>query len=198
MKALSHYSHIGLRLLLAAGVLLAILLCVQSVRTYIYIGSVLVPQEAEREAHQQVGELASLAHEAGITEARELAPILERSITSGSSHPAWLRLLDPENAVIAKAGAAPAALNLPPHWWDRQQNHESVGHIVNTANGKVFVALLPFRLPRPPRPAFGEGRHDPSDTSNHPPGPPNHRRGGGGGGPGLILDVAIPLDSVRT
>jgi len=197
MKALSHYSHIGLRLLLAAGVLLAILLCVQSVRTYIYIGSVLVPQEAEREAHQQVGELASLAHEAGITEERELAPLLERSMTSGSSHPVWLRLLDPGNAVIAKAGVPPASVNLPSHWWDRQQQHESVGHIVNTANGKVFVALLPFRLPRPPRPAFSEGRHDPPDTFDHPPGPPNHRRGGGGGGgPGLILDVAIPLDSV--
>jgi hypothetical protein len=197
MKALSHYSHIGLRLLLAAGVLLAILLCVQSVRTYIYIGSVLVPQEAEREAHQQVGELASLAHEAGVTETRELAPLLERSMTSGSSRPAWLRLIDPENAVIAKAGAATASVNLPSHWWERQQKHVSPGRIVNTANGKLFVALLPFRLPRPPRPAFTEGRHNPPDLSDHPPPGLNHRRGAGGsGGPGLILEVAIPLDSV--
>ncbi len=194
MKPLHHYSHIGLRLLLGAGVLLAILLCVQSVRTYIYIGSVLVPQEAEREANQEAGELGNAAHEAGITEARELAPIMERAMTSGSIHPAWLRLLDSDNNVIAKAGTPPAAVKLPSHWWERMQKHQFPGQIIDTPNGKVLVAFLPFRLPRPPRPDFAQGQHGPPEPSNRPPlPPPDHRRGGGGG---LILDVAIPLDSV--
>jgi O-antigen ligase len=59
-----------MNLLLAGAVLIALVLCVQCVRTYLYTGAVLVPQRAEREAERQAGALTVAAHSAGLSDAR--------------------------------------------------------------------------------------------------------------------------------
>lgn len=43
------------KFVLAIGALIAAVLCSQCVRTYLYIGAVLIPQQAEREAQREAG-----------------------------------------------------------------------------------------------------------------------------------------------
>ncbi|MBV9224769.1 MAG: hypothetical protein JOY85_12110, partial [Acidobacteriaceae bacterium] len=57
-------------LVLGIGSLIALVLCIQCVRTYWYIDAILVPQGAEREAERQVGALTTAARSAGITDGR--------------------------------------------------------------------------------------------------------------------------------
>jgi hypothetical protein len=45
---LRFYSHVRFSLALGIGAIVALVLCVQCVRTYLYTGAVLVPQQAER------------------------------------------------------------------------------------------------------------------------------------------------------
>ena len=61
---LRNYLRFRLGLLLILGAVLASVLCFQCVRTYLYTDSVLVPQQAEREAERQAGALTLAARRA--------------------------------------------------------------------------------------------------------------------------------------
>jgi Stage II sporulation protein E (SpoIIE) len=189
MQRFQKYSHIGLGILLVTGLTLAVVLCVQCTRTYIYIGSVLVPQQAEHEAERQVGALGTAARVAGVMDPHALGPLMER-VVEASSSVLWMRLIDQDNKVLAQAGTPQGrSASIPPGWWERVEKHESLGRIVQTQSGKALVAMLPFRLPRPSPPhGAGPGMRPPDEPHDHPP---QGRRPGA-----LVLDIAIPLDSV--
>jgi len=176
MQKLNRYSHIGLGLLLATG--LAVILCVQCVRTFVYIGSVLVPQQAEREAERQAGLLTAAAHAGGISDPHDVGPLMQRA-AAGSANVLWMRLLGPDNAVLATAGKPIGRAVVPADWWARVEKHESLGRVVKTPEGKALTAMLPFRLP-PPR----------DMGAQHAAMDPHHRPGA------YVIEVAIRMDSV--
>ena len=170
------YSHIGLGLLLVTGLGLAVILCLQCIRTYMYIGRVLVPQQAEREAERQWGALGTAAQAAGISDPHALGALMQTG-----SNVIWMRLLGPDNAVLAQAGTPQGAAAVPAGWWQRVEKHESLGRVIETAGGKALVAQLPFRMPPP---------HHAIDSN------PHHEHGPGGRPGAYVLDIAIRLDSV--
>jgi len=147
---------------------------------------VLVPQQGERETERQAASLAAAARTAGVTDSRALAPLMEQAVEAGSNV-IWMRLLDPESGFLAQAGTPQGAPTVPRGWWQRVEGHASLGHIVQTTNGKTYVAMLPFRMPRPPHgpPPGAQSSHE---ARNHAP--PGRRTGA------YMLDIAIPLDSV--
>ena len=193
MKSLRKYSHLGLFLVVAVGIALAVLLSVQCVRTYLYVTRVLVPQEAEREAERQSGILSSTARNAGVADPHALAPILQKVMEGDSNHAIWMRLLGPDRSVWAEAGTPQGSPTVPERWWERVEKRESLGRLIDTPSGQVWVTMLPFRMPRP----VGMGRPDgpprqqPPMTGERPAGPPPDRRGGGA----LVLEIAIPIES---
>src|SRR5579862_2976425 len=101
---LHKYSQLRFNLVLAIGALVALVLCAQCVRTYLYTGAVLVPQQAEREAERQVGALTAAARSAGITDPRALGPVIEHALESAGDRVLWMRLLDPESDLLAQGG----------------------------------------------------------------------------------------------
>ena len=134
---LRKYSRFKFGLVLGIGALVASVLCVQCVRTYLYTDAVLVPQQAEREAER---ELLPLAADLGV------AVIVMRPLGGGSlvrrSPPAevleelgvqtWPQALlkwalsDPRVDVVIPATRDPervrenAAAGSPP-WFDSEQ-----------------------------------------------------------------------------
>ena len=78
------YSHLKVGLALGTGALLASMLCVQCVRTYLYTDAVLVPQQAQREAERQAVALSTAARSAGVTDPRALGPVIEHALESAS------------------------------------------------------------------------------------------------------------------
>ena len=98
------YSQWKLGVALATGTIVASVLCVQCVRTYLYIDVVLVPQQAEREAERLVGVLNTAARSTGINDPRALGPVMDRVLESASDRVLWMRVLTPEGNLLAQAG----------------------------------------------------------------------------------------------
>lgn len=172
--------------MLGMGALIALVLCVQCVRTYWYIDAVLVPQGAEREAERQVGALTTAARSAGIIDGRALGPVIEHALESAGDRILWMRVLDGEGHLLAQGGKPQGTAKVPSRWWERVESHENLGVLVDTPEGKAFVAMLPFRIPRPLHPLEAGTR--PPDQPNHPPG--IHRV------PAYMIELAIPLKAV--
>ncbi len=181
---LPKYSRFKFRLVLGIGAVVALVLCVQSVRTYLYTDAVLVPQQAEREAEQQAGALTTAARNAGIADSRALGPAIERVLESAGDRVLWMRVLD-ANGVLAQGGNPEGRARIPLGWWERVEKHASLGVMADTAQGKAFVAMLPFRLPPPAhRPETGTR----PEFSSHPP--------NGHHPPSYVIELAIPLKAV--
>src|SRR3954452_13603782 len=124
MKSLREYSRAGLVLALVAGVTLAMLLCVQCVRTYLYVDRVLVPQAAEREAERQGGALAVAARTAGSTDPRALSPLLERTIEEAADRVIWMRLVNQDGQILSQAGTPQGEVLVPQRWWEMLERRE--------------------------------------------------------------------------
>lgn len=154
---LRKYSQLKFGLVLAIGAVIALVLCIQCIRTYLYADAVLVPQQAEREAVRQAGALSDAARSAGITDVRELGPVIERSLEAASDRVQWMRVIDLNSNVLAQGGAPEGTPKFPAGWRERVEKHDRLGTIVNTRQGKSVVVLLPFRMPRPPHPLQSEG-----------------------------------------
>jgi serine phosphatase RsbU (regulator of sigma subunit) len=170
---------------MTAGLALAILLCVQCVRTYLVIGKVMVPRVAEHEAERQSGALASSARSAGVTDPKALSPIMERAVEDSSGRVIWMRLLNMENQVVAQVGAPQGEAKVPPKWWESVEKQENRGHLVETPKGSAMVTLVPFRMPRP-RPETAQ----PPAATGQTSGPANNRPAP------LVLEVAVGLEAV--
>ena len=150
---LSLRSHLRVGLALGIGGLLALILCVQCIRTYLYADAVLVPQEAHREAERQVIALSTAARNAGVTDPHALTPVIEHLLESGPDRVLWIRVLDSDNNLLARGGSPATTAKVPADWRERLEKHESVGALVETSEGKALVSMLPFRLdglPEPP------------------------------------------------
>lgn len=184
--------NLGLGVALVIGVSLAVILCVQCLRTYFYVGAVLVPQEAEREADRLAGSLVSAARSGGITDASALGPVLERVVESNPERVVWMRLLDPDSQMIAHAGTPLGDPQVPPRWWERVEKHENIGRVLETAKGRAYVALVPFRLPRPQRATTKELS---GETHGETPAAESRARPAGRRSAGYLVEVAVPLDA---
>jgi serine phosphatase RsbU (regulator of sigma subunit) len=200
---LRKYPQLKFGLVLAMGALIALVLCVQCVRTYLYTDAVLVPQQAEHEAARQVGALSAAARTAGITDPRRLGPVIEHTLEAVSDRVLWMRVLDLNGKVLAQGGSPEGAPKFPSRWWDRVEKRERLGTLVDTAHGKALVVMLPLRIPRAPRAVKAEvgppdQQHRPFDTSREPHFNSPDSRGGPQDGPrsAYVLEAAISLKAV--
>ena len=176
MKSSHRYSKLKFYVALGTGALISLLLCIQCVRTFAYTISVLIPQQAEREAERQAGELSAAARNAGITDPRTLGPVIQRVLDATSDRALWIRVLDLDSNVLAQAGTAQGPAVVPSQWWDRLEKHQDPGTLVDTSEGNTLVAMLPFRMPHP---AFSPAGRPPADRHT-----------------AYVVQLAIPLKAV--
>lgn len=200
---LRKYPQFKFGLVLVMGALIALMLCVQCVRTYLYTDAVLVPQQAEHEATRQVGALNAAARTAGIADPGRLGPIIEHILEAVSDRVLWMRVLDLNSKVLAQGGSPEGAPKFPSRWWDRVEKHERLGTLIDTAHGKAMVVMLPLRIFRAPRTAKTEAgpqdqQHRPFDTSREPHLNSPDSRGVLQDGPhaAYVLEAAISLEAV--
>ena len=158
-------------------------------RTYFYVARVLVPEEAKREADRQAGNLASAVRSASVTDVSKLSSVLQRVIETDSQRVLWMRLLDSENVIQAQAGSPVGTPEVPQRWWQLAEKHEDMRRYIDTPEGKAWVVLLPFRLPRPAR-KDGENT-TPGDARSRGSSAVQGRRNGA-----YLLEVAVRLAAV--
>ena len=172
---LHKHSQLKFGVVLGIGAFIALVLCVQCVRTYLYADAVLVPRQAEHEAVRQMGSVGAAARSAGITDPRMLEPVLRHVMASASDRILWMRLLDLNRNVFAHAGSPEGNVRFPSRWWNRVQEHERLGTLVDTSQGRALLVMLPLRIPRPSRTGPSEDRPVP-----------------------YVLEIAIPLKAVAS
>jgi sigma-B regulation protein RsbU (phosphoserine phosphatase) len=117
------------------------------------------------------------AHSAGISNPRMLGPALQQVMSSASDRILWMRVLDLKMNVFAHSGNPEGSAKLPLRWWARAQEHESLGRVIDTTQGKALLVILPLRLAHPPP---------------HGAGPPEDRR------TAYVLEIAISLKAVAS
>ena len=147
------YSQWRFVLVLGMGALIAMVLCVQCVRTFLYIDSVLIPRQAEHEAQRDAGAVSGAARSAGIDDPRNLGPALQHAISSAEGRLLWLRVVDSQNKVLSEAGTPPLTPTIPPRWPYRGQRRGGLGSPIKAPNGNGLSILLPLRMPRPSHPS---------------------------------------------
>lgn len=183
------YSQLKFGIVLGTGALIALVLCIQCVRTYFYADAVLVPQQAERDAARQAAALSAATRSAGITDPRSLGSVIEHCLEAASDRVQWIRVLDVNGDVLAQGGSPEGTPRFPAQWWDRVEKQERLGTLINTARGKAMVVMLPLRIPRPPHPSQGKSsaRFGPPEVHS---GTRDERRAP------YVLEVAISLRAV--
>ena len=172
-------SHLKFGLPLGAGALLALILCVQCVRTYLYTDAVLVPQQAQHVAERQAAALGAAARSAGVTDPRALGAVMEHALESGLDRIMWMRAIDSEGKLFVQVGNPERPVEIPTDWRERMETHELGGSMVDTSQGKALVTVLPLRMPRLPRPLEAENRK----VSRRPP--------------VYLIELAIPMKTVN-
>jgi serine phosphatase RsbU (regulator of sigma subunit) len=171
-KKNSLLGYIWLRLLLATGLLLGLLLLVQSVATYYQVARVLVNAELRKEAEQYVLSIEREARRLGIKDPAELSPLLDDMRQDAPSKVAWVRVTDLTGHTLVLSGN-PAGAPLPPERLRPPFEYLTpVSEVRRTEAGTEFVTALPLRIAgRPPMPVGGRGPFRGPDrvSGQHPP-----------------------------
>src|ERR1700683_717841 len=120
---LGRYSHFKVGIALGTVAVLALILCVQCVRTYWYTDAVLVPQQAQREADRQAVALGTAARSAGVTDPRALGPGVEHAMKPVSDQILWMRVLDTSGTLFAQVAKPGKPVEVPADWREQLETH---------------------------------------------------------------------------
>jgi len=155
------------KLSVAFGLLLGLILLAETVMTYRYVSSVLVRQEAQRDAQRKalsIGRAARLTH---ASEPHELEAVLDELVRESPQEIAWIRIVAADGRVLAETPKARTAVTIPPErfrsvFGDRDRIPEPL----ETEAGDIVIISQPFRMmvppPRSAREGRGRGHREPS------------------------------------
>jgi len=174
---------------IAFGLVLGLLLLAQTVGTYRYVSRSMVRQEAQNEAERRATSLGRLTR-SGPRDASTLTPAIDELIKEAPEKIAWMRVLNADGKAIASGGD----LNAVPRWTADSLRTAMGGRgprqdVRSTESGDVLINLSPLG-----RGGFGRngGRGGPPDGGRG--GPPDRAstagrgdRGGDAGPPPFIV-----------
>jgi len=141
-------SYIKLISAVAIGLLLGIVLLVQTVGTYYYVAGALVRQEAERDADRTASSLSRAVRLSGANDALHLAPIVSELRHERPQRVAWIRVVAPDGTVLAESGKPTGALYSPERPGFTPQNRLTLSEVREAEGGKVLVSAYPLVLNR--------------------------------------------------
>ncbi len=189
---------------IALGLILGLLLLVQTVGTYRYVSRSLVRQEAQNEADRKVAAINRLLRNATRTpDVYDSA--IDELIRDAPQKVAWIRVLNSDGTPVASGGNLASAPK-----WTQQSLRDEMGQrgqqrydVRQTAAGEVLLSVSPMGRGGFGRGAFGRG-------GGPPPGQPDRSfaprpegasggfqpRGAGRGPGGQLVETAIYLNGI--
>ncbi len=168
---------------LLAGILLALLLLVQSITVYTHVSTQIINDQSVREAERQVAAMERELRTPGSLDLNNLKGVLDDTLQEGANKIAWIRILDLTGHVLAQSGQPaeqPPAIPIAKGGTPGDRGRPS--HMSEMAGRKVMVSILPLRLRRGRPPSPG-GPAQPGPQPGAPQGP-------------RLVEMAIYLDSV--
>ncbi|HEX4275396.1 MAG TPA: PP2C family protein-serine/threonine phosphatase [Bryobacteraceae bacterium] len=145
MEETTQFRYFWFKASIVLGVLLGLVLLVQSVLTYRFVASNMVRIEAKREADRKMQALIRSSRLAGRRDTITLHPVMDELITEAPQQIAWMRILDltgKELAVSGKTSGAPS--------YDRSkldkivEDRDRPADVRETGGGPVLITLNPL------------------------------------------------------
>jgi hypothetical protein len=138
--------YIKLVSIVIVGLLLGIVLLIQTVATYYYVAGALVRQEAQREADRTASSLSRAVRLSGANDAVHLAPIVSELRRERPQRVAWIRVVGSSGIVLAESGKPSGAPYSPERPGLPPQNRLTLTEVREAAGGKVLVTAYPLVL----------------------------------------------------
>lgn len=146
MNRVAKPSYVKLVSTVIVGLLLGLVLLVQTVGTYYYVAGALVRQEAQRDADRTASGLARAVRLSGANDAAHLAPIVSEVLRERPQHVAWIRIVASDGAVLAESGKPTGAPYTPERPGFAPQNRLTLSEVREAEGGKVLVTAYPLVL----------------------------------------------------
>jgi hypothetical protein len=128
------------------GLLLGIVLLIQTIGTYYYVAGALVRQEAQREGDRTASSLARAVRLSEANDAAHLTPIVSELHHERPQRIAWIRILAPDGSLLAESGkpmGAPYGSEEPGR---RLRNRLTLAEVREADHGSVLVMAYPLVL----------------------------------------------------
>jgi hypothetical protein len=138
-------SYIRLISAVIVGLLLGIVLLVQTVVTYYYVAGALVRQEAQRDADRTASGLSRAVRLSGANDAVHLAPIVTELRRERPQQVAWIRIVASDGRLLAESGK-PTGTPYSPAPGLAPQNRLTLSEVREAEGGKVLVTAYPLVL----------------------------------------------------
>jgi sigma-B regulation protein RsbU (phosphoserine phosphatase) len=136
---------------IAAGLLLGLLLLVQTVSTYRYVANNMVRQEAQREADRKAQSVQRAARPLHGHDSAPLQPVVDELHKESGQQIAWVRVIGQNGAVIAQSGQAEDnRLYTRESLRAMLQNPDPRNHQMLARSGDILVTVSPLRIGPPP------------------------------------------------
>jgi hypothetical protein len=128
------------------GLLLGVVLLVQTVATYYYVAGALVRQEAQRDADRTASGLARAVRLAGAKDPARLEPIVNELRHERPQRVAWIRIIDADGKLLAESGKPSGAPYTPERPGFAPENRLTLTAVREAEGGKVLVTAYPLVL----------------------------------------------------
>lgn len=169
-------SYRWVRIWLAAGVGLALLLLGNSVRDYFFVSRILSIQQVR---HQVTQRIAAFEHDMREkwTPGDSRLKLLSDEMNAASQHPLWLILRDMDGQVVEKVGTPQRQVFTHDQEITHFRNREPLFDVIPSSEGEVVVEVFPVYGGMPPalQAQQGSGAHRP--------------------GPFMVVEVAMSLSA---
>jgi serine phosphatase RsbU (regulator of sigma subunit) len=132
------------------GVVLGLVLLIQTVWTYRFVADSMVRIEAKRESDRKLQTLIRGSRSSEKRDTATLLPLMEELVKEAPQQIAWMRILDMRGKEIVKAGRTDAAPRYSPDTLDKiVEDRDRTPPISKTPLGPVIITLNPLYVGLP-------------------------------------------------
>jgi len=171
------YSQVWVKVAIGSGILLGLVLLVQTVSTYFFVYDKIVRDQAAQEVERKEAALLRSALSAKVSDPHQLGPILDELRRESPKQIAWIRIINMDATVVAQTGSPLTSLPTPEQLRNQLPPHQPRREMIKSPAGDILVVDSRLRF-------FGR-----------PGGPPPHERGPRDAGP-MFSEIGIYVEGV--
>jgi len=171
------YSQVWVKVAIGSGILLGLVLLVQTVSTYFFVYDKIVRDQAAQEVERKEATLLRSAIAAKVSDPHQLGPLLDEMRRDSPKQIAWIRIINMDAAVVAQSGSPLTDVPTAEQLRNQLPPHQPRREMIKSPKGDILVVDSRLRF-------FGR-----------PGGPPPHAGGPREGGP-LYSEIAIYVEGV--
>ena len=145
MEETAKYRYFWFKASIVLGVLLGLVLLFQTVWTYRIVSTIMVRQEAKREADRKLQAIIRGTRPAGNRDVATLHPLMDELVKEAPQQIAWMRVLDMTGKEIVESGKTAGAPEYKADELDKiVEERERLGETRQTPGGPALVTLNPL------------------------------------------------------